>query len=141
MPDRIEETNMKLQENKHAVLGFCAHFKRAAIADLLDGMSEDATWWILGKPHLFSGAGTKSKADMDRIWGGLFRHMRDGLQMTVIGMVAEGDKVAAEIRSHADLTDGRSYENQYHMLFTLRQGKIVEVKEYADTLLIAHMFG
>ena len=37
--------------------------------------------------------------------------------------------------------DGRVYENQYHMLFTFRQGKIVEVKEYADTLLIAHMFG
>ena len=141
MHDKIEETNMKLQENKHAVLGFCAHFERAAIADLLDGMSEDATWWILGKPHLFSGAGTKSKADMERIWGDLFRHMRDGLQMTVIGMVAEGDKVAAEIRSHADLPDGRIYENQYHMLFTLRQGKIVEVKEYADTLLIANVFG
>ena len=132
---------MKLQENKHAVLSFCAHFKEAPIADLLDAMSEDATWWILGKPHLFSGAGTKSKADMECIWGDLFRHMRDGLQMTVIGMVAEGDKVAAEIRSHADLTDGRIYENQYHMLFTLRQGKIVEVKEYADTLLIANVFG
>jgi ketosteroid isomerase-like protein len=50
-------------------------------------------------------------------------------------------KVAAEIRSHADLTDGGVYENQYHMLFTLRQGKIVEVREYADTLLVAHMFG
>jgi ketosteroid isomerase-like protein len=78
---------------------------------------------------------------MERIWRGLFRHMKDGLEMTVIGMVAEGDKVAAEIRSHADLTDGRVYENQYHMLFIVRQGKIVEVKEYADTLLIASMFG
>jgi ketosteroid isomerase-like protein len=104
-------------------------------------MDEDATWWILGKPHLFPSAGTKSKADMERIWGGLFRHMKDGLEMTVIGMVAEGDKVAAEIRSHAKLTDGRLYENQYHMLFTLRQGKIVEVREYADTLLIVHLFG
>jgi ketosteroid isomerase-like protein len=27
------------------------------------------------------------------------------------------------------------------MLFTLRRGKIVEVKEYADTLLIANVFG
>jgi hypothetical protein len=104
-------------------------------------MSEDATWWILGKPQLFPGAGTKSKADMERIWGSLFSHMKEGLEMTVIGMVAEGDKVAAEIRSYADLTDGRVYENQYHMLFTVRQGKIVEVKEYADTLLIASMFG
>ena len=132
---------MSIEDNKQTVREYLAHFKNAAVTDLLDAMSEDATWWILGKPHLFPGAGSKSKADMERIWGSLFGRMKDGLEMTVIGIVAEGDKVAAEIRSHADLTDGRVYENQYHMLFTLRQGKIVEVKEYADTLLIAHMFG
>ena len=132
---------MSIEDNKQTVREYLAHFKNAAVTDLLDAMSEDATWWILGKPHLFPGAGNKSKADMERIWGSLFGQMKDGLEMTVIGIVAEGDKVAAEIRSHADLTDGRVYENQYHMLFTLRQGKIVEVKEYADTLLIANMFG
>ncbi len=132
---------MSIQDNKQTVREYLAHFKRAAVPDLLAAMSEDATWWILGKPHLSAGAGTKSRADMERIWRGLFSHMEDGLEMTVIGMVAEDDKVAVEIRSHADLTDGRVYENQYHMLFTLRQGKIVGVKEYADTLLIADMFG
>ena len=132
---------MSIEDNKQTVRDFLAHFGDAAIPDLLEAMSEDATWWILGKPHLFPGAGTKSKADMERIWSGLFAHMRNGLEMTVVDMVAEGDKVAAEIRSHADLIDDRVYENQYHMLFTLRRGKIVEVKEYADTLLIASMFG
>jgi hypothetical protein len=34
---------------------------------------------------------------MERIWGNLFGHMKAGLEMIVIGMVAEGDKVAAEI--------------------------------------------
>ncbi len=132
---------MTTLENKQAVIDFCAHFKKAAIADLLDAMSDDATWWIIGKPHLFPGAGTKSKADMKRLWGNLFRHMKDGLEMTVIGMIAEGNKVAAEIRSNADLTDGRVYQNQYHMLFTCRRGKITEVREYADTLLISEVFG
>jgi ketosteroid isomerase-like protein len=132
---------MSIEDNKQAVREYLAHFKNAAVTDLLDAMSEDATWWILGNPHLFPGAGNKSRADMARIWGSLFGRMKDGLEMTVIGIVAEGDKVAAEIRSHADLTDGRVYENQYHMLFTVRRGKIVEVKEYADTLLIANMFG
>jgi ketosteroid isomerase-like protein len=141
IPDSKEEMNMTIQENKQLVREFCAYFDKAATAKLLDAMSEDATWWILGKPHLFSSAGTKSKADMERIWGNLFGSMKDGLEMSVIGMVAERDKVAAEIRSRADLIDGRVYENQYHMLFTLRQRKIVEVKEYADTLLIANMFG
>jgi hypothetical protein len=132
---------MSIEENKQTVRHFLAHHRNGAVADLLDAMSDDATWWIPGQPHLFSSAGTKTKADMERIWGDLFGRMKDGLEMSVIGMIAEGDKVAAEIRSYADLTDGRVYENQYHMLFTLRQGKIAEVKEYADTLLIAHMFG
>lgn len=132
---------MSLEDNKQHVCRFLAHFRRASVADLLEGMSEDATWWILGRPDLFPAAGTKSRADMERIWRNLSDHMKNGLEMTVIGMVAEGDKVAAEIRSHADLIDGRVYENQYLMLFTLRQGKIVEVREYADTLLIANLFG
>ncbi len=131
---------MTIEENKRAVRKFCRHFKTASIPELLSALSEDATWWIIGNPHLFSGAGTKSKLDMERIWTKLFGQMRNGLEMSVMGMVAEGDRVAAEIRSHADLADGRIYENQYHMLFVLRQGKIVEVKEYADTLLIAEMF-
>ena len=132
---------MTIQENKQVVREFCARFKHAAITDLLNALSEDATWWILGKPQLFSAAGTKSKADMERIWGDLFGHMKDGLEMSVMGMVAEGDKVAVELHSHAELMDGRVYENQYHMLFALRQGKIVEVREYVDTLLIAKLFG
>jgi ketosteroid isomerase-like protein len=132
---------MTTQENKQTVIDFCAHFGAAAVSKLLSAMSEDATWWIIGKPDLFPGAGIKSKADMERIWGALFRQMKSGLDMKIIGLVAEDDKVAAEIRSHANLTDGRTYENQYHMLFTLRGGKIVEVKEYADTLLITNMFG
>ena len=132
---------MNTENNKQTVRDYLAQFRKADVAKLTDAMSEDATWWILGQPRLFPGAGTKSKADMERIWSNLFGHMKDGLEMTVVGMVAEGNKVAAEVRSHADLTDGRVYENQYHMLFTLRQGKIVDVKEYADTLLIANMFG
>lgn len=131
---------MTPQDNKQAVLAFCDHFKRAAVGDLLNAMTEDASFWIIGRPDLFSGAGTRSRADMERIWTGLFSHMTDGLEMRVVGMVAEDDKVAAEIRSHALLKDGRVYENQYHMLFTFRDGRIAEVKEYADTLLIQHMF-
>lgn len=70
---------MSIQDNKQTVREYLAHFKDAGIPDLLEAMSEDATWWILGKPHLFPGAGTKSKDDMERIWRGLFSNMKDGL--------------------------------------------------------------
>jgi ketosteroid isomerase-like protein len=35
--------------------------------------------------------------------------------------------------------NGRTYHNQYHFLFILRDGKIVRMKEYLDTML-AHEF-
>jgi ketosteroid isomerase-like protein len=91
--------------------------------------------------HNDSQQGTKPKADLERIWQSHFRHMKVGLEMTVIGMAAEDDKVAAEIRSHAELTNGRVYENQNLMLRTIRRGRITETTEYADILLIADMFG
>lgn len=132
---------MGLQDNKQTVLDYLAHFGNADVAKLAAAMRADATWWIIGQPRLFPGAGTKSRHEMERIWSKLFERMKHGLEMAVIGMIAEGDKVAAEVRSHAELTDGRVYENQYHMFFTIRDGEIVEVREYADTLLIADMFG
>jgi ketosteroid isomerase-like protein len=132
---------MTTQDNKQLVREFCELFKAADTRLLLAAMSDDATWWIIGKPDLFPGAGIKSRAEIEQIWRKLFSQTRGGLDMSVIGMIAEGDKVATETRSHADLTDGRVYENQYHMLFTLRRGKVVEVKEYGDTLLIKSFFG
>ena len=48
-------------------------------------------------------------------------------------MIAEGDKVAVEARSHADLVGGGVYANEYHFLVTLRDGLVQSVREYSDT--------
>jgi ketosteroid isomerase-like protein len=57
----------------------------------------------------------------------------NGLKMPVKGLIAEGDKVAVEVVSHGELQNGRTYTNEYHMLMTIRDGRISEVKEYLDT--------
>ncbi|WP_459614249.1 nuclear transport factor 2 family protein [Bordetella sp. 2513F-2] len=132
---------MSTEENKRTVVVFCGHFARAAIDDVLDMMGEDATWWVNGKPHLFSGAGVKSKAEMERVWHGLYALLDGGLRMDVLAMIAEGNRVAAEVRSHAVTRRGKIYENDYHMLFTLRDGKIVQVKEYTDPMHAVEVFG
>lgn len=49
------------------------------------------------------------------------------------GMVAEGDRVAVEVVSEGDLTNGRQYRQEYHMLLEFREGKISAVREYLDT--------
>lgn len=132
---------MGIEENKRIVEMFCGHFGHGAVDALLEMMSDDATWWINGKPHLFPGAGSKTKVQMAQVWHGLYATLAGGLRMDVVGMTAEGDRVAAEVRSRAVTRRGKTYENDYHMLFRLRDGKVVEVKEYTDLMHAAEVFG
>ena len=64
-----------------------------------------------------------------------------GIDFTLHATTAEDERVAAEVSCHAELTTGAVYANQYHMLFRFREGRIVEVKEYNDTLHARETFG
>jgi ketosteroid isomerase-like protein len=132
---------MSTEENKRVVQAFMDLFEGAAIMDALDLMTDDATWQVVGKPHLYGGAGVKTKAQMARIWPELFATLEGGLQMRVFGMIAEGDLVAAEVRSDATTRTGKRYENDYHFLITVRDGRIAAVKEYTDLMHAAEVFG
>jgi ketosteroid isomerase-like protein len=59
-----------------------------------------------------------------------------GLVLKVKGLVAEGDKVAAEVESTGIHVSGRPYANQYHFLITIRDGRVLECREYLDTELV-----
>ena len=60
---------------------------------------------------------------------------RVGLHPEILHLTAEDDRVAAELvirgRSKAS---GRDYENHYHFLFVIRDGRIAEFHEHLDTL-------
>jgi ketosteroid isomerase-like protein len=58
-----------------------------------------------------------------------------GLSPDVLTVTAEGDRVAVEFEGRATLANGEQYNNQYCMVFTLRDGKIKHVHEYFCTIL------
>lgn len=124
---------MGIEQNKKVVEQFLAKFGRKDIAGALNDMTDDCTWWIGGKPELFALCGTKTKAEMKELLGQLVPPMKNGLEMRLRGMTAEGDRVAAEVESCGELPDGKVYNNEYHFLFVVRDGKIAQVKEYLDT--------
>lgn len=125
---------MSIEANKKLVSEFFAHFKRKEVKQALDKMTPDATWWIGGKPDLFPLSGTKTKAEIGELLMSLVPTTKDGLAITPSGMVAEGDKVAVEAESLGVMGNGRTYNNFYHFLITVRDGKISSVKEYLDTM-------
>jgi hypothetical protein len=132
---------MSSQHNKRVVQTYMNLFGLSDIDALLAMMTEDATWTIVGKPHLFATAGTKSKAEIEGTWRSLYQRLDGGLHMSVTGMIAEGEQVAAEVVSEAKTRDGKVYANAFHFLFTFRDGKITGVKEYTDLMHAVEIFG
>ena len=64
---------------------------------------------------------------------GIFDVFPKGLTFTVLGMVAEGNKVAVEATSEGEHVSGQIYTNEYHFLFEFRGDKVLRLKEYMDT--------
>ena len=96
----------------------------------LVGWVKGASWWVAGELPF---SGTKTKAEYLQVVAAIKSGFPKGLHLTVLSMVAEGDMVAAEVASEGEHVNGRSYRNKYHFLIKVKNGQMVEVKEYMDT--------
>jgi ketosteroid isomerase-like protein len=124
---------MSTEQNKQLAREFFDHFSANKIVDVLDLMTDDATWWIAGKKEQLPAAGLYSKERIARLFYTMASQLPNGLKMTVKSLIADGNKVALEVESYGELKNGRIYNQEYHILMTLRDGKIGEVREYLDT--------
>ena len=108
-------------------------FSAGDIDGVLALMTDDATWRIPGKKELTPTAGVYTKERIGRLFRRMVENLSDGLRMTVLSSIAEGDRVALEVISSGDLKNGRLYRQEYHFLMEFRDGKISAVREYLDT--------
>ena len=132
---------MSTEQNKATAKKFLAVMSaHEDMAWLEENMCEDATYWTCGKPHLLGSAGTRQKRGFID-WARHPSIFVDGGAKVGYGQcTAEGDRVALESQTRGTLPDGRIYTNEYHYLFTFRDGKVLEVKEYMDTQAAAEFF-
>lgn len=121
------------EDNRRIATEFFRRYDSGNIPGVLDLMAEDITYWLAGKPGSNATAGGRTKAEMAAIFQRMAERLEGPLRMSVKGTVAEGDKVAVEAESHGQLRNGRVYNQEYHVLFTIREGKIAAAREYMDT--------
>jgi uncharacterized protein len=119
--------------NKAVAYEFFARFTASDIEGALATMTDDATWWIPGKPDRSPSAGLYQKDRIDRLFHAMVKQLKNGLTMTPKSAIAEGNRVAVELVSSGDLKNGREYRQEYHMVMEFRDGKISAVREYLDT--------
>jgi ketosteroid isomerase-like protein len=120
------------ERNKSIVLEFMEVFSQGDVEEILACMSDDATWWVGGTMPGISG--TKDKHAFGQMLGGLSKLTRTGaISLTPKAWTCEGSRVAVETESYSELNNGRVYNNQYHFVFEIRDGKITSIREYLDT--------
>jgi uncharacterized protein len=127
------------QANKAIVTRFIEVFSSGDVPALVAMMTHDSSWWVSGRIDGLSGTYPRDEF-AKLVAGAKAAYKSGGLTITPSGMVAEGDKVAVEAESRAETVDGRIYNNFYHLLVTIRDGKIAAVKEYMDTLHAKQVF-
>lgn len=132
---------MSVEPNKKVVLSFLENFSAGRIDAALALMADDATWWIAGKPARSTDAGTKSKTEFADLIKEMLAEIPNGLRVTVKGLTAEGERVAVEAESYGETSSGKIYNNLYHFLFEIANGKIQAVREYFDTMHAEEVFG
>jgi ketosteroid isomerase-like protein len=118
--------------NKEVVAEFMKIFSTGDVEQIMACLSDSATWWVAGEIPGISG--TKDKAAFREMLSGIAASTSTGaIRLTPLAWTAEGDRVAVETESYAELRNGRVYNNRYHFVFEVRDGKIQSVKEYLDT--------
>lgn len=125
---------MSTTENKQLVRTFLDNYATGRYGDALAMLAPDSRWWLPGHPEEFPAAGWADKATVEKRLAANLKLLPHGIEITVGAMTAEDDRVAVEAESKATLINGKLYHNRYHFLFRIRDGYIVEVKEYLDTL-------
>jgi uncharacterized protein len=120
------------ETNKDIVRRFLGAVE-AGDVDVIEALqAPDCTWWVVG------GGDMSRQAYTDAVKGMLLT--ASPRKVEIIGIIAEGDTVAAEVRSEMHFGD-RIYANEYHDLFVLRDGQIIHGREYFDTSKVAAFFG
>ncbi|WP_399893354.1 nuclear transport factor 2 family protein [Streptomyces sp. BBFR51] len=122
------------------VLGFLGDLNDSNLAEAFDRVDPDATFWLAGKE--WSVGGTHDRDGLQKLLGEKVGPLlTEPLEVKVVGITAQGERVAVEVEVSGPTKDGSRYENQMHILYVVRDGKIVTVKEYHDTLHASLVIG
>ena len=125
---------MSEAENTKVVHDAYAAFGRGDITTLLGYMTDDVQWQpVIGaaKHVPFSGARTGKTAVAE-----FFKQVsetEDFEQFEPREFVAQGDKVVALGGYKGKTPGGRTFESEWVMIFTFRDGKVVSFQEFADS--------
>ena len=95
-------------------------------------MTDDIVAYAMGSANI---SGARRYDDIVAVASAFPVVTKSGLNPNILSVTAEGDRVAIEWEGHCTLANGAQYDNQYVMVFFVRDDKVYQLKEYFCTKL------
>src|SRR5580692_5149137 len=124
-PDRVREIFKGLESGDGAA--FFEH-----VADNVD--------WIVEGTHPLAGHYLSKKAFIAGTFAKLGQVLPQGAQLHTEHVIVQDDEAVVELHSLATAKNGMRFDNRYCWVCRFAAGKIVEVRAYLDSALVAKLF-
>jgi uncharacterized protein (TIGR02246 family) len=128
-----------ITDPKTVVVRYVEAVRDGDLALVRDSFAEDATWDYPGETP-WSKVWHGRDTIVDEFLGGAGAKLVPATVVIALKhVIADGDQVVAEWTSDAVTVTGETYSNRCLGVFTVREGRIAAVREYADTQHIARV--
>jgi len=127
---------MSAAENKQLMQHIFDELGQGNSRPLVESMADDFCWTVTGSTK-WSRTYKGKEAVLGELFATLRSRMADRIRTIAERFIAEDDVVVVEARGNNTTKNGRPYNNRYCFVFRLANGKLQEVTEYMDTLLVA----
>jgi ketosteroid isomerase-like protein len=129
-------------DNERLVLRFFEVLSAGDLEAVRNLLHEDAAW----KPQIrdVPGAGVHrgKKGIVDDFLAPIRKLFKPGDPKVIVDTIAsKGNLVIAEARGVGKVADGRDYQNLYSWAFDLKNGQILEIREYMDSHYVINLLG
>ena len=130
---------MGIEENKAVVRSWFDAVNRGDEAAILATTAEDFTFMTMARQPewlLYEW----DRVQFSKVPSSMSAVLTAPIQLKIVAMTAEGDRVAVEAETDSKMLNGKRYNNAYHFVFKLRDGKFTEVREYSCSHLAQSCF-
>jgi uncharacterized protein len=127
---------MTSQDNKATLIAVFAETAKGNGRPFLEALADDVRWTIIGTTA-WSRTYVGKSSVISNLLRPLGRQLGGPSIIKATNFVAEGDFVVVQGTGHNQTASGTRYENSYCWVIRMRDGKMCELTEYADTQLIA----
>ena len=140
-PMRMEVQPMNAADNRKLMQELFVSIAAGDRKPFLDRIADDVVMRVTGH-YSWSQTIAGKEALFRDFYGHLASVLTDGNRRTVAHrFIADGDHVVVESVGDMRSKAGVPYNNEYCLIYRLRDGKIVEITEYCDSILCERVLG